>query len=118
MAYSSDGISWIAHRLGTTMFGSANSVLALASRRPLPMLGVTAAQRRTLYGINTTSGGTAAITFSPPIFNAAPIITANIYGTTAGIVTIDAVTSTGFTARTYNTSGTLTNFSINWVAVL
>jgi hypothetical protein len=118
MAYSSDGITWAQHRLGTIMFGSANSVLALASRRPLPMLGVTVAPRRTLYGTGTTSGGTLAVTFSPVIFSGVPVVTANVTGTTAGIITISSISATGFTANTFNTSGTLTNFSFNWVAVL
>jgi hypothetical protein len=82
------------------------------------MFGVTTAPRRILYGTGTTSGGTLAVTFSPVIFNGAPAVTANITGTTAGLITISSITSTGFTANTFNTAGTLTNYSFNWTAVL
>jgi hypothetical protein len=117
MAFSIDGISWARNRLGTAMFGTANSVLALASRRPLPMLGVTAVNRDTLLGSGTTSSGVLAVTFSPVVFTGVPVVTANITGTTAGLITISAISATGFTANTFNTAGTLTNYSFNWMAI-
>jgi hypothetical protein len=118
MAFSSDGINWARNRLGTNMFGTANSVLALASRRPLPMLGTAPVARRTLVGAGTTSAGVLAVTFSPVIFSIAPAVTATIYGATAGLITVDLVTTTGFTARTFNTAGAATNYGFNWMAIL
>jgi hypothetical protein len=82
------------------------------------MLGVTAAPRRISVGVGTTVGGTLAVTFSPPIFNTPPIVSANLYGTTAGIITVNSVTATGFTAYTFNTAGTLTNYSFSYIATL
>jgi hypothetical protein len=81
------------------------------------MLGETTVNRDTLLGSGTTSSGVLAVTFSPVVFTGVPVVTANITGTTAGLITISAISATGFTANTFNTSGTLTNYSFNWMAV-
>lgn len=72
---------------------------------------------RYLYGNGTTSSGTLAITFSTA-FASAPNVTATISGSTAGFINVSSITTTGFTVNTYNISGTLTNYTFNWHAVL
>jgi hypothetical protein len=72
---------------------------------------------RYLYGSGTTSSGTLAVTFSSA-FASAPNVTATISGSTAGFINVLSITTTGFTVNTYNISGTLTNYTFNWHAVL
>jgi hypothetical protein len=70
-----------------------------------------------LYGTGTTSSGTLAITFSSA-FSSTPNVTATISGTTPGFICVSSISTSGFTVTTYNTSGTLTNYSFNWNARL
>ena len=72
---------------------------------------------RYLYGSGTTSSGTLAVTFSTA-FASAPNVTATISGSTAAFINVSTITTTGFTVNTYNISGTLTNYTFNWHAVL
>ena len=72
---------------------------------------------RYLYGSGTTSSGTLAVTFSTA-FASAPNVTATISEVVAAFINVTSITTTGFTVRTYNTAGTLTNYSFNWHAVL
>ena len=72
---------------------------------------------RYLYGSGTTSSGTLAVTFSGA-FASAPNVTATISGSTAGFINVSSITTNGFTINTYNISGTLTNYTFNWHAVL
>lgn len=70
-----------------------------------------------LYGSGTTSSGALAVTFSTA-FTSAPNVTATISGTSPGFICVSAITSNGFTTNTYNISGTLSNNTFNWHAVL
>jgi hypothetical protein len=72
---------------------------------------------RYLYGSGTTSSGTLSVTFSTA-FSSAPNVTATISGSTAAFINVSSITTTGFTVNTYNISGTLTNYTFNWHAVL
>jgi hypothetical protein len=72
---------------------------------------------RYLYGSGTTSSGSLTVTFSSAFANA-PNVTATISGNTAGFIIISTITTTAFTVKTYNTSGTLANYTFNWHAVL
>ena len=70
-----------------------------------------------LYGSGTTSSGSLAVTFSNS-FTSAPNVTATITGTSPGFICVSAITSNGFTTNTYSISGTLSNNTFNWHAVL
>jgi hypothetical protein len=72
---------------------------------------------RYLYGSETTSSGTLAITFSTA-FASAPNVTATISGSTAGFINVSSITTNGFTVNTYNISGVATTYTFNWHAVL
>jgi hypothetical protein len=119
MLYSTNGTSWQSNPMGNNMFGVTNVVYGLASRRPLPYIGTAQAIRRTLYGSSTTSSGTLTITFSPSsYFSVPPTVTATITGSTAGFITVNSITASNFVVNTFNTAGTLTNFTFNWIATL
>ena len=139
VAYSYDGATWVA---GTVGAGSA-----VASRRVLPHVGINLAGGPTGYtgptgctgptgdigptgpalptsiqhGSDTTDGVTflLAVTFTTP-FGSTPTVTATVTGTGAGVITVASVSSTGFTAYTFDpaSSGAAASFPFSWVAVL
>jgi hypothetical protein len=120
--YSYNGINWFAST--DSVINAFTSIGYLASRRILPYVGTspfgnrgpTGANRTILYGSGTTSSGTLAVTFTRP-FVTAPNVTANVVSSSAGFVTLDSITRTGFTAYTFNGSGAI-SVAFSWTAVL
>jgi hypothetical protein len=129
--YSTDGITWSRSTSGDSIVANPSGV---ASKNVLPFtpanlvyvgpigpIGPTGSTAngitRYLYGSGTTSSGTLAVTFSTA-FASAPNVTATISGSTAAFINVSTITTTMFTVNTYNISGTLTNYTFNWHAVL
>ena len=120
--YSYDGLTWaIAPVASSTL---SNSAYGIASRRVLPYVGTspygikgpTGMNRTVQYGSGTTSSGSLAVTFTRA-FLTTPNVTATVVSSSAGFITVGSITTTGFTAYTFNISGVI-SVAFSWTAVL
>jgi hypothetical protein len=114
VAYSSDGITWTSSVSGNTYIFNGNAACA---RRLITYPGPL---HQTLGGTGQSSaGGSVAINFSSSTFgNVTPIITAAVTGNVPAFISVNSFGPTGFTAYTYNTSGTQTGpVGFNWMGV-
>jgi hypothetical protein len=64
----------------------------------------------------SSSGGTLAVNFKSKIFsNSVPTVTATVSGSGPAHISVGSIGPTGFTATTYNITGTQTGpVSFNW----
>ncbi|HDR9065469.1 TPA: hypothetical protein QDA90_000724 [Burkholderia vietnamiensis] len=68
------------------------------------------------WGGGTTSGGTLAVTFPIAFPTTYYQIGASVNATVAGTATVSAQSNSGFTANTFNPSGSATNYAFSWWA--
>lgn len=93
------------------------ATLATTADAAIPLIG----QESFTGPINTTTPSVLSVTF-PSAFASAPIVVASIVGTSSSpgyVVTIYAVTTTGFSARVARLSGTATtgeNLKLQYLA--
>jgi hypothetical protein len=112
-SYSYNGINWFESNAVTSY------VKGIASRRVLPNVGsVITRSPEIKYGRGTSDASlfTLTVTFSRA-FATTPTVTACVTDGSASWVSIGTVSSTGFTAYTWNASGGV-SVPLNWQAIL
>ena len=110
--YSSiDGINWAVQPNGSSNFHTAVFVAAARKLTPFPRTS------QPLGGTGQSSaGGSLDINFNTAL--SLPVVTATVSGASPALITVNNVGPTGFSAATYNLSGTQTGpVDFNWTAI-
>jgi hypothetical protein len=112
---SRDGINWSLQTSASNLFitfgyCAAARIFQTYPRQQNAMLGGTG---------QSSSGGTLAVNFRSTVFsNSVPTVTATVSGSGPAHISVGSIGPTGFTATTYNITGTQTGpVSFNWHAL-
>ena len=121
IGYSYDGFNWTkitsVSNILSTCYDVASRKTSFLGQSPFGNRAPTGAYKAIQYGSGTTSAGTLAVTFGYS-FSTVPVVTVTpTTGSTSAFITTTSITVSGFTARTYNSSGSAVAATFNWMAI-